>query len=97
MKAALNFHNRSLYEMRLLKMQDLIILVEPKLPGCFNCGDDGHHHSECIYLRRHLFCAICGLRNITVKDCPRHGKPWRNNMALREAIRLQRKRLQIKR
>ena len=53
-----------------------MVYIQPTLPGCFNCGGL-HHYNRCPLPQMHFFCAKCGLRNITVKDCPRHGGSWR--------------------
>ncbi|XP_043267692.1 proteoglycan 4-like [Venturia canescens] len=51
---------------------------------CFNCGSTSHRRQECTQPPRQ-FCYRCGILDVTVRTCPKHGseyekeEPWKWN------------------
>jgi len=41
--------------------------------GCWNCWSDEHPYTRCPLPRIHSFCYGCGLRDATLRTCPRCG------------------------
>ena len=57
----------------------------PPLPGCWNCG--GFHHYNVCRRPRTTFCRRCGIRNVTVMNCPRCMVGWRAQGPLIQILR----------
>lgn len=53
--------------------------IQAAYSGCWNC-DGGHFYSKCALPLR-FFCFRCGLRNISVRDCPKCKLLWRRQGA----------------
>lgn len=58
--------------------------LQPAYSGCWNCTG-GHFYSKCVLPLR-IFCFRCGIRNITVRDCPKCKVGWRRQGAWLEDL-----------
>lgn len=56
----------------------------PRLPGCYNCGGS-HHYATCPW-PRNVFCYKCGIRKVTLKNCPKCKVLWRRRGAFVRAL-----------
>lgn len=54
-------------------------VILPPLAGCWNCGRL-HHYAACPFPRQE-FCYGCGIRGVTLRNCPRCSVVWRRRGA----------------
>lgn len=59
--------------------------ILPPLAGCFNCGGF-HYYASCPWPRTMDFCYGCGIRNVTLRTCPRCHLYWRRRGAFVEEL-----------
>lgn len=48
--------------------------VQNKILKCFKCEGTGHMHRDCKVPQAFYFCYNCGLKNVTVSNCPNCNK-----------------------
>ena len=53
--------------------------LQPAYLGCWNCSGE-HFYSKCALPLR-VFCFRCGIRNVTLRDCPKCKLGWRRQGA----------------
>lgn len=48
--------------------------VQNRILKCFKCEATGHMHRDCKLPQTYYFCYTCGLKNVTVSNCPNCNK-----------------------
>lgn len=48
--------------------------TQNKILKCFKCEVPGHMHRDCKVQQTYYFCYACGLKNVTISNCPNCNK-----------------------
>ena len=72
--------------MAFIKIDGHLVKITPPLKGCYRCNSPKHVYSDCSSRSTGIFCYQCGIRGVTVAECPRDRNDWfRRNPSSRKS------------